>query len=115
LAVFNLILLVGVFRFQTQDGTSIGPVPTPRYDTNMSRFIITVCRQEVGEVVHPRTEEDSPLAKFGQMMTHKAVHLLSIFLMVYIGVEVTIGGTIIHIVATNKCLMAVTQDGPHRS
>jgi fucose permease len=27
-------------------------------------------------------------------MTHKAVHLLSLFLMVYIGVEVTIGGII---------------------
>lgn len=57
------------------------------------KSIHTVCRREVGEIVHPRSVEDeSPLAKFGQMMRHKAVHLLSVFLMVYIGVEVTIGG-----------------------
>lgn len=65
----------------------------PIYDTNMA---VTACRREVGEIVHPRTvEEASPMAQFGQMMTHKAVHLLSLFLMVYIGAEVTIGGIII--------------------
>ena len=30
--------------------------------------------------------------KFSQLMRNKTVHLLSLFLMVYIGVEVTIGG-----------------------
>ena len=44
-------------------------------------------------MIQPSTVEDeSPWKRFGQMMTHKAVHLLSLFLMVYIGVEVTIGG-----------------------
>ena len=56
-------------------------------------YSMTACRQEVGEVVHPRNvDEGSPWKKFGQMMTLKAVHLLALFLMVYIGVEVTIGG-----------------------
>jgi fucose permease len=74
----------------------------------MSRLIVhPVCRQEVGEIVNPNNveEEGSPMKKFGQMMTHKAVHLLSLFLMVYIGVEVTIGGIIhFYIVAFNKKL-----------
>jgi fucose permease len=85
LAVFNLFLLVVVFRFQTQD----------------------VCRREIGEIVHPRNvEDDSPLKKFGHMMTNKAVHLLSIFLLVYIGVEVTIGGW------TASFLMLIRNGGP---
>ena len=58
------------------------------------------------------------MKKFGQMMTHKAVHLLSLFLMVYIGVEVTIGG-IIHFLhrcfLNKKSLIVVNQGGPHRS
>ena len=32
--------------------------------------------------------------KFGQLMRNKTVHLLAFFLMVHIGVEVTIGGMI---------------------
>jgi len=39
-------------------------------------------------------------------MTHKAVHLLSLFLMVYIGVEVTIGGW------TASFLMLIREGGP---
>ena len=69
----------------------------------------TACRKEVGEVIHSRNvddEEDSSWKKFGQMMTHKAVHLLSLFLMVYIGVEVTIGGW------TASFLMLVRGGGP---
>ena len=73
----------------------MGLVPTPIYDTDMSLYSSTACRREVGEVVHPRSvDEESPWKKFGQMMIHKAVHLLALFLMVYIGVEVTIGGII---------------------
>ena len=40
----------------------------------------------------PADEDEN--GKFRQMMAHKAVHLLSLFIMVYIGVEVTIGGII---------------------
>jgi len=85
LAVLNLCLLIGVFRFQSLDA----------------------CRKEVGEVVRARNAEDtSPWKKFGQMMTLKAVHLLSLFLMVYIGVEVTIGGW------TASFLMLIRGGGP---
>lgn len=51
-------------------------------------------------------KEESSLKKFGQMMTHEAVHLLSIFLLVYIGVEVTIGGW------TASFLMLIRDGGP---
>ena len=32
--------------------------------------------------------------KFGQLMKNNTVHLLALFLMVYVGIEVTIGGII---------------------
>ena len=54
---------------------------------------ITDCLREVGEIVPDKTaDEEDDKGKFTQMMTYKAVHLLSLFLVVYIGVEVTIGG-----------------------
>jgi len=71
LAVANLVL-IAVFRFQGQDG----------------RYL-----REVGEIVPDKAaDEEVYKGKFTQMMTYKAVHLLSIFLVVYIGVEVTVGG-----------------------
>jgi len=86
LAVFNLCLLVVVFRFQSLDA----------------------CRKEAGETIPPRNvDEESSSKKFGQMMTNKAVHLLALFLLVYIGVEVTIGGW------TASFLMLIRGGGPN--
>ena len=49
-------------------------------------------------------------------MTNKAVHLLALFLLVYIGVEVTIGGNVLHIVRMVFFIMIINnQDGLHRS
>jgi len=71
LGVVNLVPLIIVFRFQRQDD----------------------CLREVGEIVPDKpADEEVDKGKFTQMMTYKAVHLLALFLLVYIGVEVTIGG-----------------------
>jgi fucose permease len=87
-----------VFRFQGQDGTSLSPFGT---DTDRA-LIITDCLREVGEVIPDKAAEDvAEKGKFSQMMSYKAVHLLSLFLLIYVGAEVTIGGTI-----SSLCLIA---------
>jgi fucose permease len=85
LAVANLVPLIAVFRFQRQDDSL----------------------REVGEIVPDKPANEAVhKSKFRQMMTYKAVHLLSLFLLVYIGVEVTIGGW------TASFLMAIRGGGP---
>lgn len=54
---------------------------------------LTECLRQAGEVVPDESEEIHD-NKFGQLMKNKTAHLLAFFLMIYIGVEVTIGGTI---------------------
>ncbi|KAF8903921.1 MFS general substrate transporter [Gymnopilus junonius] len=71
IAVSNTILLISVFKLQRQDE----------------------CLRQAGEVIIERTptsEENT----FRQVMRTRAVHLLAIFILVYVGVEVTIGGWI---------------------
>ena len=59
------------------------------------KIFITVCLRQAGEILPDWTAvEKINDDKFGQLLRNKTVHLLSLFLMVYIGVEVTIGGTI---------------------
>ena len=55
---------------------------------------ITACLRQAGEI-HPvksASGEVNDNGEFGQIIRNRTVHLLSIFLMIYIGVEVTIGG-----------------------
>jgi fucose permease len=98
LAVSNMLILAGVFRFQSQDGTPTGPFSTPKevkYNTYMVHFI-TACLRRAGEVIsdEPVNGEIHGNDGFTQIMKNKTVHLLALFLMIYIGVEVTIGGMI---------------------
>ena len=64
--------------------------------------MLTVCLRRAGEIIPDKTaiDEDNDDDKFGQLMRNKTVHLLALFLMVYIGVEVTIGGIYIYISST---------------
>ena len=55
---------------------------------------MTVCLRRAGEVLPDKPIEENNDDKFGQLMRSKTVHLLALFVMVYIGVEVTIGGII---------------------
>ncbi|KAJ8468585.1 hypothetical protein ONZ45_g17194 [Pleurotus djamor] len=68
MAVFNVTALVAVFKFKTQDEV--------------------LARQgiEPGEVIAEREN------KFKQIIKFKSVHFLAIFALIYIGVEVTLGG-----------------------
>lgn len=51
----------------------------------------TECLADGGERVLAVDEEQQE-GKLRQIMTNKAVHLISFFLLIYVGVEVTIGG-----------------------
>ncbi|PPQ74073.1 hypothetical protein CVT24_012943 [Panaeolus cyanescens] len=70
-SILNTVLLVVVFRFQKQDE----------------------CLKQAGEVIPERTASDE--ATFKQVLRNRAVHFLAIFVFVYVGVEVTIGGWIV--------------------
>ena len=56
---------------------------------------LTVCLRQAGETLSERVASEEPHDdKFGQLMRNKAVHLLALFLVMYIGIEVTTGGII---------------------
>ena len=59
----------------------------------MGHFIMA-CLRRVGEIhlVKSSSKEVNDNGKFSQIIMNRTVHLLSIFLMIYIEVEVTIGG-----------------------
>jgi len=74
LAVSNTVILIGVFKFQPQD----------------------VCLRQAGEILPDKIPgEEIHENKFSQLMKHKTVHLFAIFVMVYTGIEITIGGWIV--------------------
>ncbi|TEB34191.1 MFS general substrate transporter [Coprinellus micaceus] len=72
LSVVNTIILSAIFRFRQQD----------------------TCLLEGGEHVQP-VAEGKEEGKFKQIMSEKTVHFLAFFILVYVGVEVTIGGWIV--------------------
>jgi len=51
----------------------------------------TECLIEAGEIIPDKTD-DMPSPGLKQLLRIKAVHLLAVFLILYIGVEVTISG-----------------------
>ena len=56
---------------------------------------ITACLRRAGEILPDTTASGVNIYEsneFNQIMKNRTVHLLSLFLMIYIGVEVTIGG-----------------------
>ncbi|KAF9456410.1 major facilitator superfamily domain-containing protein [Collybia nuda] len=71
IAISNSIVLTTVFQFKTQDE----------------------CLEQIGQAA---TEQGTSLeGKFKQILSHKTVHLLAFFILLYVGVEVTIGGWIV--------------------
>ncbi|KAF7325726.1 MFS domain-containing protein [Mycena kentingensis (nom. inval.)] len=70
-ALVNAAFLASVFKLRTQDE----------------------CLAEVGEAAGETGESEH--STFRQIMSLKAVHLLAFFILVYVGVEVTIGGWIV--------------------
>jgi len=70
-ATLNTVLLVCVFKFMTQDE----------------------CLAQIGQAVEEK--ELVGESKYKEMFRLKALHLLALFILVYVGVEVTIGGWIV--------------------
>lgn len=84
-----MVVLVIVFQFKEQDGTIV-------YTFDFGMFVhgSPECLAQGGEIIPDRPDNSAEEGKFSQLMRLKAAHLLAIFLLVYIGVEVTIGGKI---------------------
>ncbi|KAJ7646022.1 major facilitator superfamily domain-containing protein [Mycena polygramma] len=80
--ILNTILLGLVFRAKTQDE----------------------CLAQIGQA--PEEKGESEESHFRQIISIKAVHLLALFLFVYVGMEVTIGGWIV------SFMIAVRGGGP---
>ncbi|RDX45187.1 MFS general substrate transporter [Lentinus brumalis] len=72
-ALLNTILLIVVFRFKDQD----------------------YCLAEIGQTpTHDESGTDNG-SKYKQMFRLRSLHLMAIFILIYVGVEVTLGGWIV--------------------
>ncbi|KAG2008699.1 MFS transporter [Coprinopsis cinerea AmutBmut pab1-1] len=73
LALSNTILVTLVFRLKRQDDVM----------------------REAGEFVEKRDKSEEKETNIKEILSNKAVHFLALFILIYVGVEVTIGGWIV--------------------
>ncbi|KAI0760312.1 MFS general substrate transporter [Fomes fomentarius] len=73
IALFNTIILVVVFRFKDQDS----------------------CLAEIGQLPSHEMDTSDDKSKYKQMFRLRSLHLMAIFILIYVGVEVTLGGWIV--------------------
>ncbi|KAI0716684.1 MFS general substrate transporter [Earliella scabrosa] len=74
IALANTALLIAVFRFKDQDA----------------------CLAEIGQAPTHETEgSDGDSNKYRQMFRLRSLHLMAVFILIYVGVEVTLGGWIV--------------------
>lgn len=63
--------------------------------------------EEAGEIIREKSKEEDGQSTgkgtFKTVMTTRVVHLLAIFILVYVGVEVTIGGEFLQSEGSNPC------------
>lgn len=85
IAVSNTLFLWAVFNLKTQDGKFLCTV-TENHDLSTYPECLVQIGQEAGE------KSNSDSSTFRQILSLKAVHVLAFFILVYVGVEVTIGG-----------------------
>ncbi len=88
-ATLNTVLLICIFRFKTQDGEFtffclFENIPNHMFDRH------TECLAQIGQTVEEK--ESVGGSKYKEMFKLKALHILAIFSLVYVGVEVTISG-----------------------
>ncbi|KAI0754427.1 major facilitator superfamily domain-containing protein [Daedaleopsis nitida] len=76
IAVVNLALLIAVFRFKDQDACLAESGQGPTHDA-------------------AATTTDADANKYKQMFRQRAMHVMALFILVYVGVEVTLGGWIV--------------------
>jgi hypothetical protein len=90
-----MVILAGVFKFQPLDGMLISSFKNITLMWTVNSLIISVCLREAGEILPDKIPgEEIHENKFSQLMKNKTVHLLAVLLMVYTGIESTIGGII---------------------
>jgi fucose permease len=88
-AALNVVLLICTFKFKTQDGEFTLP-HLPEKMLNFMFGLNTECLAQIGQ-----TAEEKELvggSKYKEMFKLKALHTLALFILVYVGVEVTISG-----------------------
>jgi fucose permease len=51
--------------------------------------------REAGEFVEKRDKSEEKETNIKEILSNKAVHFLALFILIYVGVEVTIGGWIV--------------------
>ncbi|KAI9509245.1 MFS general substrate transporter [Russula earlei] len=88
-ATLNTVLLLCIFKFKTQDGES---------DLIEDMLILTSnhdseCLAQIGQEVEEKEAVGG--SKYKEMFKLRALHLLAFFILVYVGVEVTIGSWIV--------------------
>jgi hypothetical protein len=85
----NTVLLICIFKFKTQDGEFTSPY-LPENMPNLMFGRDTECLAQIGQSAE---EKELPGgSKYKEMFKLKALHTLALFTLVYVGVEVTIGG-----------------------
>ena len=99
LAMTNATFLISVFKLKRQDGTYIlhqlhfSPSKRHLYDS-FKRFFLA-CLSQAGEIIPEKdlTSGSENRSSSKEVLTTPAVHLLALFILFYVGVELTIGGT----------------------
>ena len=87
---------------------SMGP---SRHLKKKIKIFITECLRRAGETPDRTPIEEVNDDKFSQLLRNKNVYLFSLFLMIYVGVEVTIGGIMFVLNIFVPSLIIVNQDG----
>jgi hypothetical protein len=88
-AALNTVFLICIFKFKTQDGEFTFPY-LPENMPNLMFGRDTECLAQIGQT--PEEKESAGGSKYKAMFKLKALHTLALFTLVYVGVEVTIGG-----------------------
>ena len=71
-------------------------IPLFRYNQPLN--LLVECLAQIGQ--EPGEKGTSEHSQFRQIMSLKTVHLLAVFILVYVGVEVTVGGWIVTFIQT---------------
>jgi len=66
----------------------------PKTSSRLTKARDQDCLEQAGETIPEKTAE-SEAGTFKQVMKTRTVHLLAFFILIYVGVEVTIGGWIV--------------------
>jgi hypothetical protein len=89
-ATLNTFFLICVFKFKTQDGGLNLLFPSDII-SDFARWRNLECLAQIGQAAEEKEGDGG--SKYKEMFKLKALHLLAFFILVYVGVEVTIGGT----------------------